>query len=99
MYGRRQILGGNDVERFDQLIHEQLQITEEMIKLQKEIDYSQQTLKVINEQGAKKEDLISLLMKIATDKKRFEELQSEFRKRTDEVIKCYREDKEKQHMS
>jgi uncharacterized tellurite resistance protein B-like protein len=87
------------VERFDQLIHEQLKITEEMIQLQKEIDYSQQTLKMINEQGAKKDDLISLLMKIATDKKKFEELQNEFRKRTDEVIQCYREDKEKHSIS
>jgi putative IMPACT (imprinted ancient) family translation regulator len=86
------------VERFDQLIHEQLLITEKMIQLQKEIDNSQQTLKIINDQGAKKEDLISLLMKIANDKKDFEELQYEFKRRTDEVIQCYRDDKEKQYI-
>ncbi|OZM57073.1 hypothetical protein CIB95_09930 [Lottiidibacillus patelloidae] len=86
------------MERFDQLIHEQLLITEKMIQLQKEIDNSQQTLKKINDDGACKEDLITLLMKIAKDKKNFEELQYEFKKRTDEVIRCYRDDKEKHYI-
>jgi hypothetical protein len=82
------------MERFDRLIHEQLMITEEMIDLQKEIDFSQSELQLINEDGANKQDLISLLIKIANDKKRLEELQTAFRERTDEVIECYRSETE-----